>query len=1542
MAEDKKVFLQGKMNQDIDDRILPKQEYREAQNIQITTSEGSDVGAIQNVNGNELVGAQSISNNSVYAATTRTGVVENIGCFFDEKNSKIYYFLTDYTCPNPNAIGLVGEPGVGPVMATFNSYCAVWVYNKTSSTSKVLVQGSFLNFSTTHKITGVNLLEDLLFWTDGLNQPRKFNVKKAITNVNYYLSEDKISVAKFAPFMSPLLLDPATTTLNANEPTIEATSSMSFADSLPNNLVDKFIRFSYRFKFTDGEYSSIAPFTQICFIPKTTNYGTKEQQQVYEKGEVSFVDNDGNADGMVNSVNKIGLNILLPSKNIKTDFDITSIEILYKESNNNVVRAVELIELERDLNNNVFHYDYKSTLPYKTLPQEQLTRVYDNVPLSAKAQEVISNRVVYGNFVQDRNLNSVSQYVRQASVGLNFVAAVDKKFQTTNSWGNADFNNYYIHKEYPVHSIKQRRTYELGIVLADKFGRQSPVLTSSVGLGSINVPAKDEDFFAASWDQTGTISSSSAGNEDYCGDALEITFSEPIQNPYAKGKIINLSESTTVAVDITNNTVTVGISVDSLVFVNDYLKGNDKDFVKITNVDGNVITCDGPPSLDLNRSASDVIRDGNDITYALYTYKITPHGWYSYRIVVKQTEQEYYNVYTSGAFNYDNGKDETKTYFTLIGDNINKIVRDKEFANSQETGLSTSKAQIFPKVVQEGTQTTVASVVSNAGLLNVISIGTAKEQGLVDFTENVLAMVTEAEKNPMVVQIPYGSTTNEFGQDVSTAPSIFSSISTVKRINQGKSIQIGADEIASTKYGVGKYLKGQFKDLVKITKTVVADSVTTIDCDDVISDLYSSGTGSISNTNVPFANSTSAFYTYKHGKQEVFSVFETKPVESALDIFYETSTNGLVHELNEAANFVGGADTLTFIETEDFNEGTSFYPEGLEGNADSFLNVYAATIEITDVADSTIAGSSMVPTLQAVRFDNIEVTGQDVTDDFEIIFDDTTQKWKIKPNVNFIHEKTAVVAPYNAISHPTYYFDISVEANNITVPFLNIPLELQNVAPIIANGPNHTVEAASPSPEAEDDTLYQVKATNGSNKGDDYNTQGLFYTSSSFIFGNVEASSFGVQTHENYTNLSENLQINVWSGEIRLNPDVEYFGSLDQTVTVRVYDSNDYNNSEQSGGYAGVNEGNGGGIYAEQEVNFLLGDGLIVIESSSFLEGNYKGPYAFESPANVTYTENSEEITNSENFLCGYMHAVKATGNPFDGGIAGNWTIDLNNLTNGLPTIRKVQQTEVLTSFNEGAVLSGYKNLYPFFETNQDNEAFNNNDAIEFSGNSETPRNLSKYGPGGAEESTGTNLGVDFNFTTSDNPPGLDENLEVRGIQFISVNTSKATAGGVIDQNNTFDPQGFGGVLADFSYPRGTAADFSFGSEGAGNFVSSDGWVSGIDASDLFGDPYEPEDVNGSGGYPYFDFSGNVKYLALPHERRELPTEHSFDDNGINDNFLIKTNYTYVSPGSNAQYAVLMDVKKIGRVQESNDDQAPEATIKEDLCELIRVFLARI
>ena len=48
MPEIKNTFTQGKMNKDLDERIVPNGQYRDAMNIQVSTSEGSDVGAVQN------------------------------------------------------------------------------------------------------------------------------------------------------------------------------------------------------------------------------------------------------------------------------------------------------------------------------------------------------------------------------------------------------------------------------------------------------------------------------------------------------------------------------------------------------------------------------------------------------------------------------------------------------------------------------------------------------------------------------------------------------------------------------------------------------------------------------------------------------------------------------------------------------------------------------------------------------------------------------------------------------------------------------------------------------------------------------------------------------------------------------------------------------------------------------------------------------------------------------------------------------------------------------------------------------------------------------------------------------------------------------------------------------------------------------------------------------------------------------------------------------------------------------------------------------
>ena len=53
MPEIKNLFTSGKMNKDLDERLIPNNQYRDALNIQVANSEGADVGAIENILGNK-------------------------------------------------------------------------------------------------------------------------------------------------------------------------------------------------------------------------------------------------------------------------------------------------------------------------------------------------------------------------------------------------------------------------------------------------------------------------------------------------------------------------------------------------------------------------------------------------------------------------------------------------------------------------------------------------------------------------------------------------------------------------------------------------------------------------------------------------------------------------------------------------------------------------------------------------------------------------------------------------------------------------------------------------------------------------------------------------------------------------------------------------------------------------------------------------------------------------------------------------------------------------------------------------------------------------------------------------------------------------------------------------------------------------------------------------------------------------------------------------------------------------------------------------
>ena len=183
MAEVKNNFIKSKMNKDLDERLIPNNEYRDALNIAVSRSEGSDVGALEAILGN------------VQRAILGDPKTQIIGTLVDETNNVVYFFSTDFT------------PTSSVTNAPLSALCKISVYNVSSQSIVDLVSGSFLNFSTTARMNGVNLLEDLLFFSDNRNQPRKINVSTASSNSSYYFNEDQISVAKFAPYLAPRFID---------------------------------------------------------------------------------------------------------------------------------------------------------------------------------------------------------------------------------------------------------------------------------------------------------------------------------------------------------------------------------------------------------------------------------------------------------------------------------------------------------------------------------------------------------------------------------------------------------------------------------------------------------------------------------------------------------------------------------------------------------------------------------------------------------------------------------------------------------------------------------------------------------------------------------------------------------------------------------------------------------------------------------------------------------------------------------------------------------------------------------------------------------------------------------------------------------------------------------------------------------------------------------------------------------------------------------------------------------------------------------------
>ena len=223
----------------------------------------------------------------------------------------------------------------------------------------------------------------------------------------------------------------------------------------------KFPRFATRYKYSDGEYSTYSPFTQIAFVPGSFDYHPKKGYNL----------------GMTNLISQIDI------KNFRlndTPLDVVEIDILYKEDGSPNVYTVDTIKV-----NSIDDYWQNDTYTINnetikaTVPSNQLLRSWDNVPKSALAQEVTGNRIVFANYTQGWDVFDTAGNPYSPNFKINLL-------ETSHPLGWGDYQTNTIK------SIKSLREYQLGVVFIDEYGRETPVISNPSGAFEVDYSKADE------------------------------------------------------------------------------------------------------------------------------------------------------------------------------------------------------------------------------------------------------------------------------------------------------------------------------------------------------------------------------------------------------------------------------------------------------------------------------------------------------------------------------------------------------------------------------------------------------------------------------------------------------------------------------------------------------------------------------------------------------------------------------------------------------------------------------------------------------------------------------------------------------------------------------------------------------------------------------------------------------------------------------------------------------------------------------------------
>jgi|9_EtaG_2_1085328.scaffolds.fasta_scaffold00033_23 hypothetical protein len=707
MANIQRNFIAGRMNKGVDERLVPNGEYIDALNVRLGSTEETEIGSVENSKGNEQLTQLQFN------GTALSNNAKCIGAFEDGANETIYWFIHDSSFS-------VGATGKLDLIVSFKTDTKVLTYHVISINDGAGVNTT-LNFNPLYLVNGINLVDNLLLFTDNFNAPRFINITRnydnPASNIDQF-SAESLLVVKKPPTNSPVV---QTLTTNSQE----------------NLLEDKFLSFAYRYKYEDNEYSATSQFSAPAFIPKAFNFTTESYTN----------------EGFENLVNQANITFNTGGPLVK------EIELLYKDMNSNIIKSIEKLN-KLDLgyaDNTDYVYNFASNKIFTLLPESEILRLYDNVPLKAKAQTLMGNRLIYGNYFEGYDLlDANSQPVKfeyETSLVTNEIS--EQSITDTNSNGNytidgsvtvndsivsfdlsgldlvqgasLNFTIRFQHSQFTGGASPTETTgstsIELNYVLPQNFSSVFELASSTDFQEKIGTAANIKPVYHAT--NPTSCSGETLTDEFNCAIPATLDTFNKFDSGISGG-------GQPLSVITTPSSSSIGIQLLAVRFVNNLSTPtvNVYEYYQITFAEGGYVKIANSTSLhsdrdyeigivymdEFNRATTALVSENNSIhvpcsnsitqniaRVTIPPQQVAPHWASRYKLVCKPNKEDYETIY-SNVFFYST--QENATYFLLEGENQRKVEvgdRYKVKADTQGPLLRCEYATVLDKRALDST-----------------------------------------------------------------------------------------------------------------------------------------------------------------------------------------------------------------------------------------------------------------------------------------------------------------------------------------------------------------------------------------------------------------------------------------------------------------------------------------------------------------------------------------------------------------------------------------------------------------------------------------------------------------------------------------------------------------------------------------------------------------------------------------------------------------------------------------------------------------------